>query len=286
MNDKTMSKDTYVAADFSFENENRSDQTWLKAAIVSHASELIEPQITWKWLLQLKSILKLEEYNAFKGDLTQIIFPMVITEHGYKKSLGSRDQANAWSQINGVIRVLADLGYDSFINSGTLLGAIRQGRLLAHDDDADLGVIVPGADMDEIIANTMQLMISLAEKNMLSMWHVENGCTHISLSTELPMDLFICWQEHSEIFAYPHGKIEKEAVLPFKTIIMEGHALQIPSDSEAFLALCYGPNWRVPDDTFSYPWGRSLSHFVEYNDKFNKQLQEILPELIATREKW
>lgn len=279
MENEIVKRDKYVYPDFDLSAEAKDDLNWLKAAVVFCASEGIEPRPAWMLLRELKAKLPPSDYRAFKTDLTQIIFPMLITEHGYKRSLASRDQVDAWRQIFEVEQTLAKMGYESFINSGTLLGAIREGRLLPHDDDADLGVIIPGETLDEVISNCIQLLLRLADINMISIWHVENGCKHIALNTNLQMDLFPCWKVDGDMLAYPHGRLAADKVLPLGKIDMEGHSLSIPNAAEDFLALCYGPDWRVPDDTYVYPWGRALSHFVEYNAKFDAAIAENLDEI-------
>lgn len=281
MDNKAAIRSKYIRAGFELSDENQDSSEWLMAAIISYACDAVEPQRTWKLLRHLKSISSPEHFREFKDNLTILIYPMVITEHGYKKSLGSRDQADAWRQIQHVSKTLSDLGYESFINSGTLLGAIREGKLLAHDDDADLGVMIPGNTLNEVVERTIELMLSLADLGMLSSWHVENGCKHISLRTELQMDLFPCWEQDGEIFAYPHGKIEKGSIFPLKYIEMEGQRISIPASAVEFLSLCYGEDWRVPDDTYTYPWGRSVSHFVEYNEKFDRLITQHMSEIIT-----
>ncbi|MNH78017.1 LicD family protein [compost metagenome] len=251
----------------------------MKAAVMHHAGSHQNPRETWRYLWTLKTKLEADAFKDFKGDVTKSIFPYIITEHGYKRSLASRDQAQVWKQIRQTVDVLQEEGIDSFANSGTLLGLIREGSLLPHDDDADLGILVPGDDLEQIVSNIMKLFVALARRGMISAWHVEHGCKHIALKSDVPVDLFPAWVLEGQLYAYPHGVIEPAVVQPLSLLSIEGQSIPVPEDSESFLELCYGPGWRTPDDTYRYPWGRAGKYFTAYNAEFDRQLAAHIHEI-------
>jgi len=240
------------------------------------------PLETWGYLRTLKATLEIDVFNEFKSEVTRCIFPYVITEHGYKRSLASRDQSEVWRQIRQIVGILQEEGVDSFANSGTLLGLIREGSLLPHDDDADLGILVPGDDLEQVVSNIMKLFIALARRGMISAWHVENGCKHIALKNEVPLDLFPAWILNGQLYTYPHGVIEPEKVHPLSLFDIQGQSIPIPNNSESFLELCYGQDWRTPDDTYSYPWARAEEYFAAYNAEFDRQMTLNIQEILTS----
>ena len=50
------------------------------------------------------------------------------------------------------MKALKDAGLKAFLNSGTLLGLVPDGKLIDHDNDIDLGIIKNAGDEDAIIA--------------------------------------------------------------------------------------------------------------------------------------
>lgn len=56
-----------------------------------------------------------------------------------------RDQAEA--ALRDMLRLLEAEGFRPFMLSGTLLGAVREGRILDHDYDIDLGFLAGGTDL-------------------------------------------------------------------------------------------------------------------------------------------
>ena len=64
--------------------------------------------------------------------------------HDYGGSLGQHNRAALWQGVSDVMEMLKGLGLTVLQNSGTLLGAVREGDLLGHDDNIDLAVLISG----------------------------------------------------------------------------------------------------------------------------------------------
>lgn len=50
------------------------------------------------------------------------------------------------------MKALKDAGHKAFLNSGTLLGLVPDGKLIDHDNDIDLGIIKDAGDEDAVVA--------------------------------------------------------------------------------------------------------------------------------------
>ena len=47
-----------------------------------------------------------------------------------------------FGDTNNLLKVLEGLGHKAFLNSGTLLGSVRDKNLIPYDDDIDLAVVL------------------------------------------------------------------------------------------------------------------------------------------------
>ncbi|WP_303817331.1 hypothetical protein [Actinobacillus minor] len=129
-----------------------------------------------------------------------------------------------------------------FLISGTLLGCIREGKLLGHDKDIDVGV------WDEYNYEELEHYLSTSgyfyivptrTKHLITLRHV-NG---------IVIDVFIHYREPND---YWHAGVKiKWHNLPFNlttTAFLGGHYL-IPENYDLYLTENYG-DWRTPKTQF------------------------------------
>ena len=63
--------------------------------------------------------------------------------HGYyDRGLEDADTNAVFGGTNNLLKVLEGLGHKAFLNSGTLLGLVRDKNLIPYDDDIDLAVVL------------------------------------------------------------------------------------------------------------------------------------------------
>ncbi len=140
-------------------------------------------------------------------------------------------------------RVLRDAGISMFLVSGTLLGCVREGRLLGHDKDIDVGV---NADtpLDELLCAVRQsglfLIIPSRSPEIIRLRHV-NG---------IPLDIFFHYDEGGIRW---HGGVKMRwHNSPFELIGRDflGDVFLVPADHDRYLTENYGPDWRTPQPDF------------------------------------
>lgn len=130
-----------------------------------------------------------------------------------------------------------------FLISGTLLGCIRENKLLGHDKDIDIGVWE-----DQTLENLQDIFrksgcfytLPIYSLDILVVRHV-NGIT---------IDIFIHYREQND---YWHaGKKTKWHNTPFELIqyIFLGETYLIPRNYDLYLRENYGDDWQTPKINF------------------------------------
>ncbi|MCK9795022.1 LicD family protein [Isoptericola sp. 4D.3] len=184
----------------------------------------------------------------------------VLTRHGLTKVGGLRERSDDYvALIRDAARLLEECGYPAMLAYGTLLGAVREGNFLAHDDDIDLLVPIDAATREDAEKVLGRLHDELRSKG----WKVSrpNSYTNFHLidpATRLHVDVFPLLvdgestQLHMEKMQL--RAIPTSVVLPPSTFTFLGEEMLAPAQPEAFLAERYGDDWRTPDPFYDWPW--------------------------------
>ena len=166
-----------------------------------------------------------------------------------------------------------------FFDMGTLLGIIREGHLLEHDLDIDIGVFASLED----------------EKKRLLYIFLLNGCKfHASYSIEgigiveysllyhnikFDINFYSSCNERSICYLMAPPKAESDfpsrinlsknerrvvrlsvpSIKGVDYIDFHGKQINIPINAEEYLTSRYGDNWRIPDKKYKYWLGNSAS---------------------------
>ncbi|WP_436701311.1 methyltransferase domain-containing protein [Nocardioides sp. BYT-33-1] len=177
------------------------------------------------------------------------------------RTFAATDEAVRDEILAGTRRAVDDLrehaGVAAYLNYGALLGAVREGRMLAHDSDTDLCYLSAHASPADIVTESYRITRAMRGRG----WRVlrmSGGDVKLLLPLS---DGRVC---HIDVFAAFHvgatffqlgnrsGRLPRSAIEPFSTITLHGHEFPAPRDPEAMLAFLYGPHWRTPDPSFKY----------------------------------
>jgi hypothetical protein len=207
------------------------------------------------------------KHTAFQDELLALTFPEILTLHGYILPLRNRDQSQVVDEVKQLMDLLTTLGFASFINSGTLLGAVREGALLGHDDDVDLAVLIEGATNRQLIDAFAELGQQLDASGALSKpvkFSKAIPVIKIELASSVLLDLFPIWVDDNRAFIWPYsyGELGAADVFPLTTLDVNGTTLPAPQHPEKMLALNYGEGWRSPDVHFAFPWKAARRKFA------------------------
>jgi hypothetical protein len=162
-----------------------------------------------------------------------------------KPRLGTaRDRARTALLL--ALDALREAGAESWVTYGTLLGFVREGDFIAHDDDIDLAVL--GGPKAEIIAAAMAarglilVREEIAPHGPVKQWFALG---------DMLIDLFFVyregedWVDHSRVGSRSLARNHHPPVR-IVTRRLGGLDLPVPEDCEGYLIRMYGRNWRTP----------------------------------------
>ena len=163
--------------------------------------------------------------------------------------------------LTGTLRVLDELrdvcGVDAYLNYGALLGAVRDGTMIAHDSDTDLCYVSKYETPADIIMESFRMERTLLQRG----WKVlRMSAGDIKLLLPLSdgrqchIDVFGAFWVNGVFYQFGNrsGHLPKESLLPLGTIELDGYTFPAPRVPEDMLVFLYGENWRVPDPSFTY----------------------------------
>lgn len=153
----------------------------------------------------------------------------------------------------------AGCGVPAFLAYGSLLGAVRDGKLIGHDMDIDLGYLSSATTPVEAMLESFGIERALVAEG----WEVKRqngGFLQAFVSQpeggQRNLDIFT-------MFAEPGGTLymindtaipgTRWDVLPLTEVSLQGRGFQAPANYEDLLEGAYGRGWRVPDPNFVYP---------------------------------
>ncbi len=188
--------------------------------------------------------------------------PLAVNKVGNLTRVFAETDASARTEIlEGTARVLADLRgpgrVEAFLNYGCLLGAVREGRMIGTDCDADLCYLSEQTRPADVILESYRLERVMLERGWRTV-RMSGGDFKVLLALEdgrtCYVDVFVAFYVDGVFYQLGNrsGHLPRSAVTPTSTVVLEGVELPAPADPEAMLAFVYGPGWRVPDPAFRF----------------------------------
>lgn len=243
---------------------------FLEARIATCVVGRIRPATTMRTLQKLRNLRakagQEDDFETFEALIKDHIGDGGVTNHGFgKANFAERDHDALWGRIGSHIETLSKAGYQVFLNSGTLLGVVRDGRLIDHDDDIDLAMVLKSGSAIEAAGEWRALRSDLQAMGIFDDETATNPAIYkLKPEDGCEIDLFPAWIEQGGVFVYPHtfGELAEDEVLPLASCGVSGRP--IPAAPEKMLALNYGDGWRQPDPYFKFPWKASDRRFKAF----------------------
>jgi SAM-dependent methyltransferase len=169
--------------------------------------------------------------------------------------------------IAEVLDALREAGTDAFLAYGTLLGAVREGALIGHDSDADLGYLSPYSHPVDVIRESFALQRRVAELGYET-YRYSGFAFRVDVAesdgSKRGLDVFGGFIAEpvgdGPAMLYLMGEIgapfRRDWIYPLTTATLEGRTFPVPADPERLLVATYGPGWRVPDPAYHFETAR------------------------------
>jgi hypothetical protein len=194
------------------------------------------------------------------------------------KKLDMEWQEQVFGLYEKVTKILKSQGVTPFLMYGSLLGQVREGGFIGHDDDFDLGYVSkkrgPAAARE---------LIRLAECFVAKGFDVEIKPEAIHIhdpeDPTLRLDLFHLYFSAKGELQFPFGVAGtlQFTLSDWKGItraMFAGHSVLIPRNSEKFVECIYGESWRTPIVGFNWRQARTRQDLTgivpqDVRDAFN-----------------
>jgi len=150
------------------------------------------------------------------------------------------------------------VGRELFLMYGTLLGAWRDGDLIAGDDDFDVGYLSDAGTTREVKRDTFEVMRRLLAAGFDVSFNRRGRLFRLGdaagAAAGVHLDVRPIWFEDGRAWAHNHFAMpsRRDAWEPFLAAELGDVAVALPREPEPLLAFQYGPGWRTPDPGFTY----------------------------------
>jgi hypothetical protein len=166
------------------------------------------------------------------------------------------------SAIEEVLGALREVGISGFLAYGTLLGAVRNGRLIGHDSDADLGYVSRYDHPVDVIRESFAI-----QRALVALGYRITRYSGLAFKVDViesdgsvrGLDVFGGFMMDGRLHLMGEIRVpfEREWIYPLGTVDLEGVAFPAPADTDRFLTASYGKSWRVPDPAFHFTTPRT-----------------------------
>lgn len=140
---------------------------------------------------------------------------------------------------------------------GTLLGCVRAGEFIKHDDDFDTSYLSSFTAPEDVRDEVVRLFQAFVDAG----YSLRTGVMDPNLikvsKNKRSVDIFYAWfdenDEYGISYGYHGGPVKKaDYVMGTRLAKLAGRDVLVPKSAELLLEQFYGPGWRVPDHGFSH----------------------------------
>jgi len=201
--------------------------------------------------------------NSFVNKYRKQLLAESYERHHFHFTLQNRKIAH--NLLRNSCEILEELGIHYWLDFGTLLGLIRENKLIDWDNDMDLSIRFESEEkIDQLISalGKHHPIKTVAPSIRPGSWKLGKYRTIKAFHQKYG---FIRTDPHLDFFTQYRGQYENQSETTYRSVIagvnneipasfvdeldsfnFEGHEYAIPNHAEDFLALRYGADWRTP----------------------------------------
>lgn len=255
------------------DNWARYNQVFSKELPIQQRITLAAKYFDFKRLKPLLLRLKKESFDEYKKVRKDVddffaLRRLSITNHGFTRTFRFMDFEEIKAQVDITLELIDDiekLGLGKgFVTSGTLLGFIRDGAVIPHDDDIDIAVV--SELTDESLRSLKQNFIDVLTD---AGWNVIVPPGNVNLRVgkkSVSLDLFLGWREHDGSYSISPLKryaFEYGDLFPVQYLEYPLGKVPVPKNYVKLLNINYGEGWKAPDPSWTFDWKRAFTEFAD-----------------------
>lgn len=172
------------------------------------------------------------------------------------------DKQKAIQNLKEITIILTRNNVRNFLVYGSCLGAVREGNIIDHDLDTDLGIMAEDWKFD-ILRQFFEAGYEI--RNIYGMFSY--GCEIYLRKNGIKTDLMFFYKDEKKGEYWNciwdnncvNGEVDKiKHVYPeslfndFSMSSLDGNKFNVPMAVENYLHLVYGPNWKTPVKEFDW----------------------------------
>lgn len=166
---------------------------------------------------------------------------------------GPEGDAAVWAAVRSCVAALDRTGRSAFLLYGTLLGAVRDGRTVAGDDDVDLAFVSQATDAEGLRQELLDLSLDLLHQGLTVALKEAHGWAALEVQMgPVTIDVTAILIQGHKAWAYRRVTADRNAYLPPSELMVQGVPVTVPADPDAVLTSIYGLGWRSPDPGFQH----------------------------------
>ena len=166
-----------------------------------------------------------------------------------------KDSFAAYDEIQAILR--EDFGLEAFATYGAVLGAIREGQFIGHDNDIDIGYISDRTDPAEVAAEFRTVCLDLIGRGYRVQCKRHHAVVRSPANWWHRADVFPHFWDAEGVLRFPFGyagttTISRADWRGTREVPLGIGRLTVPANAEQMLETLYGPLWRQPNPGFNW----------------------------------
>lgn len=166
-----------------------------------------------------------------------------------------------------------NFGKNIFLAYGSLLGPIRDGRFIAHDDDMDVGYISHAKSINEFIIEISNVADRLADHGA-AVTLFDHAHMHVTMPGEtVSLDMFGMLSIEKSLSGYNFSSASPKIGRHTKSICIENKWFDTPSNSRKLLKSIYGKDWTIEKKHFQWNTNQKTQEFMGKLEESTKKIK-------------